>query len=171
MLTPEWMKETLPLMQWASTTILAFSSLTVAVVAVTFGYRNLRGWQPFILVTRQGGATDSQDKDRNLVLSFEIWNRRKYPIILQAIHISFGNKVLEGSANWTWLGKEVVSQGEPKSIDSTKAEKFNLSLRVLDDADHFVWQQNLTIRAWYFDPVSNDYKETTHASKFMSWRR
>ena len=43
-------------MQWVASTALTLASITVAVVAATFSYRQNYGWKPAVLVLGQGFA-------------------------------------------------------------------------------------------------------------------
>src|ERR1700741_2491930 len=77
-----------PTMQWIASTALTLASVTVAVVAATFNYRQNRGWKPAILVLSQGF-------DIVAWIDFEVWNRRKYPIVVHGVVIKFGNVKLD----------------------------------------------------------------------------
>lgn len=88
------MTEWLPLAQFVASTALTAMSVTVAIVVAVFGYRNLNGWKPALLVS---GAHIAELKKPGVYVgtAFEVWNRRKYAIMVRGISVDFGNLKLK----------------------------------------------------------------------------
>lgn len=69
---------------------LTLASVTVTTVSAIFSYRQNFGWSPLLLSAGygmsggRGGPTDA-------VVYFEVWNRRKYPIVVRNIIVEFEN--------------------------------------------------------------------------------
>jgi hypothetical protein len=81
-------------MQWIASTALTVASLIVAVVALRFSYRSNHGWAPIIYIIRQG-LSHMGNGEEKLTIQFEVWNRRKYPIVINACGVSFANTKVE----------------------------------------------------------------------------
>lgn len=83
------MVEWLPIAQFVASTALTGMSVTVAIVAAVFGYRNLNGWKPVLL---SSGAWMGELKEPGMYVAtiFEVWNRRKYAIMVRGITVDFG---------------------------------------------------------------------------------
>ena len=83
-------------MQPAIIQILAYISLTVASLVVAgvslyLTYRQSVGWSPILLLPRYGlnFNRDLEPGEWIVYFDIEIWNRRKYPLIIRNGHISF----------------------------------------------------------------------------------
>jgi hypothetical protein len=60
------------------------------VIDASIGYWQIFGWQPAVFVTGIGSA-----KQNNAIVTFEVWNRRKYPIAVSCgSSIDFGETKL-----------------------------------------------------------------------------
>jgi hypothetical protein len=77
-----------PVAQLAASTLLAVASLVVALVALHFAYRNNFGWKPLLLLKSHGGSAGSNWSE--ISCTFEIWNRRKYPVVIREMQVLFG---------------------------------------------------------------------------------
>jgi hypothetical protein len=83
-----------PTLQLIAYSALTCASVFVASVSAIMGYHQNFGWKPFILLKSHGyGGPFDRGKDppgvRKLTLEFEVWNRRKYPIVLLGAQIDF----------------------------------------------------------------------------------
>lgn len=78
-----------PTLQLISYTALTCASVTVAAVSCYTAYRQHRGWKPIILMTHHGRSKTLSAQRYGLLVVFEVWNRRKYPIVLNEISIAF----------------------------------------------------------------------------------
>ena len=77
----------------ASSILFGFGSLVLSLIAINFSYRNSFGWKPLILLISYRKA--SQLGKHVLRCRFEIWNRRRHPVVLKEIQVSFGKTRLE----------------------------------------------------------------------------
>src|SRR5260370_30849974 len=70
--------------------LLSIASVTVAVTSAVIGYWQMFGWKPTVFVIGIGSA-----KAKNAIVTFEVWNRRKYPIAVSGgASINFGKTKL-----------------------------------------------------------------------------
>lgn len=102
------------------------SSVVVAWVALRLNYRNNFGWNPALVVTERGVGAYGEAKDRfiNVIAyaNFEVWNRRKYPIVIRAVKIQLSGKVLgvgpyaysKNLERWTVKPHEMYKEIEPQ---------------------------------------------------------
>ena len=69
------------------------SSAAVAWLAFRMTWRNNFGWKPTILLVTYGfrGGTGQNE----MFCKFEIWNRRKYPVVVREVQVIFGATLLD----------------------------------------------------------------------------
>lgn len=77
---------------------LSLAALLVASLSAFWSFRNHFGWAPYVMgknfwLTKGLGGKSALE---NLVVEFEIWNRRKYPISVRGIKIKFDQLILKG---------------------------------------------------------------------------
>jgi hypothetical protein len=134
--------------------LLSIASVTVAVTSAILGYRQMFGWEPTVFVTGIGSA-----KDNNAIVTFEVWNRRKYPIALTGgSSIDFGKtKLVErpSQSGWQRYRSTMCYYGEKIIIEPLSFREFVVEADFADSAIEDKWQ----VRINFFDPVSN--KEVT----------
>jgi len=146
----------LPTMQWVSTTALTLASLTVSIVAAIIGYRNSRGWEPVLLLSVDGLA--SGIPGASISVKFEIWNRRKYPIVIRFIEISLREhqllnderKQLQDWENW-WIFHNKVCHQASTTVEPGKHESFRRG--VLFKPPQKFEGLTAVVACWYFDPL------------------
>lgn len=160
------------LAQLVAYSMLTLSSILVASVSLMFGYRQNFGWKPIALVTSHGFSGGKVDGYYGATLDIEIWNRRRYPVVVR--HIEVKSQVIEFERSlqgWTypdnWLvnrKNQIISRTEISLDPSGKASlSFELPFkkRTLDDlVDLF------TIRINYFDPRLAKLKTINIEHKF-----
>ena len=130
-------------------------SLVISTVAVIFTFRNNFGWGPLILVTSIGlsGVADGK-KQYDALVSFEIWNRRKYPIALRSITVTFDRlDLLEKSdhrGSWLKYRNSMISRtGESIAPQTCTMHELKapFTTQSLDSLD-----APFTVEAIIFDP-------------------
>jgi hypothetical protein len=166
----------IPTLQLIASVLTAVASVIVAIVSLRFTYRQNYGWRPIVLVTSHGLSGVGGEQNRHLaVLKFEIWNRRKYPIVVRAIYIHFrdlviqddrpGDSRLDLSSGWRVHRERTAFQSEPFSIEPTTHKAFELrapfQTKSLDDID-----EPVVINVRYFDPISNKYQDVRMTHHF-----
>jgi len=76
-------------LQLAASASLTLMGLTVSIVAAVFTYRNNFGWPPLVLITSIGlSSGGGENRKYNALVGVEIWNRRKYPLIVRGVSAS-----------------------------------------------------------------------------------
>jgi hypothetical protein len=125
--------------------MLTVASIVMGAVSALIAFRNNFGWKPLVLVTSNG---------YNLSLELEIWNRRKYPIVVRNIQIQFNAIKLRDTVlddPWTLFRNSLM---RTRNLTIAPSSYHALSIVApmkegtrLDDAT-----DRLEIRVYYFDP-------------------
>src|SRR5687767_12504094 len=68
-----------------SSIALTAMSTIVASVALVFSFRQNVGWKPVLLVTHSQMSGKGGEWKFNLTVQVEIWNRRKYPVVVRNV--------------------------------------------------------------------------------------
>lgn len=112
------MIEELAWLELISSASLTVMGLTVSVVAAVFTYRNNFGWAPLALITSIGLSSGRKYPGKyNATVDIEVWNRRKYPIIVRCISIKIvGLEIISDTQNfdewWLYSSSELISDNE-----------------------------------------------------------
>jgi hypothetical protein len=106
--------------QFVAYVMLTLASVTVAVVSLAFAYRQNFGWSPIALSTGHGLANRAPDTEHyDAVINFEIWNRRKYPVVVRSVVVKFSVVDIQCHVRgwkypeqWHVQGRDVMHRGE-----------------------------------------------------------
>jgi hypothetical protein len=150
---------------------LTFASVTVAVVSTYLTLRHNRGWKPIILVIAQARAAPGQDLPSDQIwLVFEVWNRKKYPIVIDRVTVAFSRldlieprrleevEIEKGEIQWVLEDKEFESYLQV-SLDQNAKHTFHLAARYKPDGKGD--NDKARISVCYFDPIRNKYRKVT----------
>jgi hypothetical protein len=74
-----------------SSIVFGISSATVALATLVMSYRHNFGRKPLLLVAQQVLSTGDNDSVC-LTVTFEVWNRQKYPVGLKFLFVTFRNE-------------------------------------------------------------------------------
>lgn len=158
--------------QLASSASLTLMGLTVSIVAATFTYRNNFGWKPIVLVTSIGlSSFDSGPEKYNALVDVEVWNRRKYPLIIRGVSVKIdGLDLIEdrtsGRPDWH-LHRNTLMLNEEYTIAPQTHEKHKASApfesRSLDEL-----KCPILVNVMIFDPRMNK-TETVSAQGLYSF--
>jgi hypothetical protein len=88
------MASALPIVQLIAYVMLTLASVVVASVSALFAYRNNFGWKPLVLVVGQGLIYYGGSLQAGATVTFEIWNRRKYPISVRSVSVRFDDSII-----------------------------------------------------------------------------
>ena len=168
----EWLTVDVPTLQLLAYISLTAVNLVVAGSALFLSYRQSLGWKPiaFILSTGMISGPDDPGVYRGTI-QIEVWNRRKYPIVIRGAEITVSSlKLLEPLTHrgkrppWSRLGRSLLHRSdvvlEPNSKHNIDVE-YRFPKRTLDDLDEVIsW------RVWYFDPRRNRYSQFRSRLRF-----
>ena len=150
--------------QLISSAALTAMSLTVGIVAAIFTYRNNFGWKPIGLVTGIGlSGIGGNTKNFNAHVKFEIWNRRKYPIVVRYINAEFECLDLDRSdkadpnAKWHMYRNSMILH-EEQTIAPQSHEKHEV-LAPFTTSSLDALRAPVKITILYFDPRSTKTSE------------
>jgi hypothetical protein len=150
---------------------LTLASFTVAAVSLYFTYRHNRGWKPIILVIAQARVAHGRDMPPNEIwLVFEVWNRKKYPIVIDQVTVTFSkldfidpphhdeieSESDKGKIQWFREGKEFESYHQT-SLDQNAKHTFHLAAPYKPDGKGDEDKARISVR--YFDPIRNKYRK------------
>jgi hypothetical protein len=164
-----------PVLQLIAYTSLTIASITVAGVSAFFAYRQNFGWSPVILILYRGIERDSDDSNEVVYLEFEFWNRRKYPVAVDGIEITFGKMIIgeipetasEVSPGEWYVFHNKVCQREHKLLDASShcSYKAKVPFKTPSDVE---WSETLMIEVHYFDPIGNKTRTARTTQRFST---
>jgi hypothetical protein len=147
-------------LQLVSYVMLTVASVTVGTLSAIIAYRNNFGWRPMGIVTTIGVAGVSSEPNVYYAsVTFEVWNRRKYPIVVRSIsinlsHLEFVGKIRIPASgdqdNWHRRGNKIYRIGSTVlSPDSHEQFTFEapFAARPLD-----ALMDDINLDVMYFDP-------------------
>ena len=116
------MNVAVPVLQLVAYVMLTLASIIVAAVSTIIAFRSNFGWRPLALVLSHGirgvGGSDLFDA----TLDIEVWNRRKYPIVMRQLEVQFNSIKLRDTAvqpPWHLTGNRLVNYGQTVIAPST----------------------------------------------------
>jgi hypothetical protein len=157
--------------------LIAYSSLTgasiiVASVSVFLAFRQNFGWRPIVMPTSYGGGGSNSE----IEIEFEVWNRRKYPIMVLAQELTFKtltfvkeNRALtdeELGTEWTRNGR-TFQLSKKILLDPNSHHRFSLAAEYKTDKPERVWDEIASIKVYIFDPNKN--RELLIGSGKVKW--
>lgn len=148
-----------PIGQLAAYTTLTLASITVAGLQGLVAYRNSFGWKPLIFVANAkfglGSTPDS------FTATYEVWNRRKYPIQVRSAHVLVttyylhnGNKQSKPSATYN---HEHAEGGRDFLIEPSDHRRFDFEAISADTGNNHIVV--IDCRVTYFDPRKGKERE------------
>jgi hypothetical protein len=166
-----------PTLQLIAYSALTCASIIVASVSLFLGFRQNFGWKPIVLYTSYGyGPHDVEEYE--VSVEFEVWNRRRYPIVLLMQEVHFRK------LTFVQLRKPERSEEEFTTEWGLTERKFNLLKKVLLepnshhgfelraacdlDTPQRIREESTSIRVYYFDPIKN--RELIAKSTKIEWK-
>jgi hypothetical protein len=161
--------------QVAAYITLTAASLVVATVSLFLAYWQHVGWAPLLLMVRNGLRTAKEESADHYTaqVQFEIWNRRRYPLIIRRIDVmftalKFGER-LKGypyDSAWNIRGNGGYWRQEIALAPNSHAKlKFKAPFpkRTLDDLKDLV-----TVTVLYYDPRTNKHLSLNGHTHYLS---
>jgi hypothetical protein len=160
------------------------SSAIVAWLAYRLNRQNNLGLKPIVLLKSLG--IFNEDDRRYLTCAFEVWNRRKYPLVVRHMTVVFpGMKVEHGAhvhprkgekTDWLSTDTGMLSCHKKFSIDPSSHREFRASGPVAKN-ENTGFFATLEVEVWVdvFDPIKNDrillrFKEAPEGRR-QRWRQ
>lgn len=82
----------IPLLQIITNAVLTIGAICVAAASLVVAYRSNFGWKPIVFVGGNGvRGFGGEVREYTAIINLEIWNRRKYPISIRYIRLTFDN--------------------------------------------------------------------------------
>ena len=118
-----------------------------------------------MLVTQQviGGSIHSEDAVQ-VSITFEVWNRRKYPIRLEWIFLDFRNERAgyeELASGWHWYGGGKKFAYEPKGVVEPNSRSQHVFQATFKGTTGEEFHDDYTLDAQYYDPKRNKQKKAS----------
>jgi hypothetical protein len=164
------MTVTLAAFQLMAYIALTFASVTVAGLSAFIAYRSNFGWKPIALITTRGFRSSIVPDIYFARITFEVWNRRKYPIAVRSAKVTFATLNIidhppeeeppsdgkKYNVGWHRQGKRFYYRGD-FILAPGAHEQFHLEAafpkRSLDDL-----HDDVTISITHFDPRMSKHK-------------
>lgn len=167
----DWLRKNVAVAQFFAYTSLTVTTAIVAVLSLRFSFRQHHGWKPILLLVTRGlkggslsddGASAEEDEGRLGVfawVTFDLWNRRTYPIVIEDVRVSFSQDILsrknEGISRkddvWT-LMRDGHHLRDRFVLDNGKHHTFILHAKMKEDQSLDSIDGYITIKVRYFDP-------------------
>jgi hypothetical protein len=158
----------IPTIQLTAYIALTVASVIVAVTSATMGYLQNFGWEPHLYVTGIGVNSMGDDRNDNAIVTFEVWNRRKYPIAIVTGAIDFLKvKVIDSGERdgWQQWRNTMTYYGDKIKLEPMSFKEFQITAD-LDGASALPDRWPVTIK--YFDPVKGKELEM---QAFVQYRK
>jgi hypothetical protein len=148
-----------PTLQLIAYLALTGASVTVACVSLFLAYRQNFGWKPIVLSTWH---QQSLVEPYELSLEFEVWNRRKYPIVINSQSVDFQKLTFvrtgkppttELGTDWDW-DKRHFQNYHSVMLDPNSHHQILLTSGV-ETSDPEKVEDIAKISVNYFDPIKN----------------
>lgn len=152
----------LTVVEIAASSLLALGSIGVAAAAALFTRRSNVGHPPIIFF-KSKGASGGGTAGNLVCCAFKVWNRRKYPLVIHEMQVSFGKVKLEcmywdGYASGAWF----VSHNNNAAffdeivIQPGEQAEFNAAVTPVGRGEGLFDDDNqLTMWVRFFDPIKN----------------
>jgi hypothetical protein len=163
----------IPTVQLIAYSALTCASVIVATVSVVLAYRQNFGWPPIVLVRMF--VINYSEQPYEFTMEFEVWNRRKYPIVIQGQDLRFRNvrfirveerRPLDYANTWDG-GPETFSNYKSVVLEPNGHEKFEF-IYVAQNKNRKKQASKVKIRVFYFDPIKNKQLETKLTKKISA---
>ncbi len=148
-----------------------FMATVVAVVALTFSYRQNVGWKPVMLVTNSMMKGIGGSQTYTFVLTVEFWNRRKYPVALRnSIATITGVELIDSDSSRPFQSDYVRKNKVVKQLEiavepsSSETLTFEVSFK---DQSLDAMRPEFGVAVSYFDPHKNKVKKLKLTHKFF----
>lgn len=134
------------------------ATLVIASVGAKIAIGNSVGFKPRVLVRFPGVSNTDIPAITNLHCTFDVWNRRKYPIIVQWAEVRFGDAKLIRHpvvfpGTWFAHSNEVAALIEERVIEPGKYERFEAKVEQ-SGRDTRIFEKNtfLGVKVGMIDP-------------------
>jgi hypothetical protein len=148
----------IPLLQIITNATLTLVGICIAVASLVIAYRNNFGWKPIALVGEYGiSGVGGDTKNYTALMDLEIWNRRKYPVSIRSIRLSFTDLEIKRpdaastrGKDW-YIGHNYASHSTPHVLGPNMHEEHKIEIpftaKTLD-----LLKAPVRIEISYFDP-------------------
>lgn len=130
-------------------------------MAYRMSVRENYGWRPIVVLGQYslGGG----NKRTEMTVEFQIWNRRRYPIVVRDIVLSYRLARFEtvddgfdpSSEAWSVRSERSIGKDVRVAIDPGKSEPFDMNMVVSGET----MMEDPTIEVSFFDPIANKMKQ------------
>jgi hypothetical protein len=165
-----------------SSVVFGVSSAVVAWVALRLNYRNNFGWPPIAIIMSYG-LNSTADRTEAFV-AYEIWNRRKYPLVVREMQVMFGSAKIdrvteqgkgEQVVDWYVTNDGGLVGSQSITLEPSKHYAFEAPGVVRGDRDPF-FNDHKPVELWVdiFDPRTNRHlvlRAKGKDAKRRWWRR
>jgi hypothetical protein len=157
----DWLAVNSAAIQASSGIVFGIAASVVAWMAYRVSVRANYGWRPFIFLG--GYSLGGGNRKTEFNVEFQVWNRRRYPIVIYEMTLSFSLarfKSVEDfedptSEDWTVRSERSVGKYCNVVLDPSTSKSFDMNLIV--DAE--IMMEAPTIEVRYLDTVANKMRK------------
>lgn len=163
-----------PLLQLIAYSTLTLASVMVASIALYLAYWQHVGGRPIVLVFSMGLRVTGEKRDRvSVVMSFEVWNLRKYPIVIRKMTARFPGIPVdrESMVQEKWSAwEDAIRYGDDVTLGPTAQQVFSVEVPFQMDVYDKKVNPDLKLSVVYFDPRLNKYRAVQQTLPIEGWR-
>jgi hypothetical protein len=174
----------IPLVQIATNATLTLVAICIAVASLIVAYRNNFGWKPIAILPYQGTQSKRLTGDfsthsfRDLfdntaVLPIELWNRRKYPVVVRYIQVDVKDKVafeivppIPGNKEGWYISSERASMLEHSTTVAPSSHHTFTCQLPFKTTSFDAMRVRFVINISYFDPRKNRVYKITAEHRY-----
>lgn len=152
------------------------ATAVVAVAAIILTYNQSVGWKP-LLVVKHGGLIERKS-DFLARTAFEIWNRRRYPIIVRRMSVDYNKvklqavkDVSQGKPDPSWqIYFGMLRNDEEFVVEPGSRQAFDVTAFVIEEGEFpYGDASKMTVKVLCFDPVWRNRFVLSGPSQALDW--
>lgn len=169
-----WLTQYVSVAQFVAYVSLTVGTFTVSLLSLMFSFRQQMGWKPIVVFKSYGIKGGNINFDSPNILGangrlycsveFEIWNRRKYPIVINVVDVSFSGDFIDNygillnqkEKNWSGRGSSAVSR-KRMVVGGGEHLSFELISKVKDGTSFDNLEESVVVKFSCLDPVRGKY--------------
>jgi len=161
----DWLGKNSSALQALSGIVFGAAASFIAVLAYRISLRENLGWRPIVVLS--GYSLGGGNQKTEMGVEFQVWNRRRYPIVVRDIVVSYRlarfQTVDDGfdpaSDAWTVRTPQSIGKDVRVAIAPGKSKHFEMNMVVSGDT----MMEDPTIEVSFFDPIANKMRQARNA--------
>lgn len=157
----QWLGDNSSQIQAASGAVFGLAAVVIAWAAYLISVKENYGWEPIAVLLRYSLGVEG-DGQTFMTADFQVWNRRRYPIVVYDVVLTYRlarfEKIQDGddptSEDWSVRSDRSLGRVSQELIDPGKSKVFNMHVIV----HGCTMMEDPAIAISYFDPIAAKVK-------------